>query len=163
MALNQDARDRAKRRYVSRVTWWPESSKYGQVLVVQNRAPIPLLDVSLSSTAVLEDAKEPAMLRTLDGEVIFWGTDVPPCSVARFRPTLSSLPPIAGAIPSDVREWAGLKGISVLRFRDFLGEWELPQGGPAHPAGQHRGYMRVGFLAQDVSAQRDLSDCGESA
>lgn len=174
MAFNEESRNRSKRRYVSRVSWWPEYVKGKPSILIQNRSPVPLNDISLE-VWFLESGTG------LSGEWADGATErysshlaVPPCSIvtlaiyskAEVLPPGSSFGMAVDAPPAETHEAVG--AMNALWLTDSQGVWRLAPGvaaelfnsppfGGRQPPGNE---SRTGTMgAPDV--RQEVSDCGE--
>ncbi|MFY1668532.1 hypothetical protein ACN27G_01025 [Plantactinospora sp. WMMB334] len=143
MALNQDARDRALRRYISRVTWRQEKDGY----LIQNRSPVPMVEGHLvtPSMVVSEGKIGPNLLVRF-----FLAYDIPPCTAI----AISAEGGPEGWMPADT---------STFYFTDILGRWTLPMGMGPSPGGapndEQKYLVPSGYFREN--ARREITDCGE--
>ncbi|GAB1691902.1 hypothetical protein KRM28CT15_37050 [Krasilnikovia sp. M28-CT-15] len=158
MALRsqQQAQDRAdqrfQQRYAERVAWWTRRDP--DVLVVQNRSPVPVVGTSVVAGSPERGGFHPRLLPT---------SDVPPCTELTVELRgVSRYPSAMGG-----RNGGDLPALSVwevraVRFHDRVGFWER---GPERLVPLDRDaderVTRGGYLTD--STLSPLGDCGTDA
>lgn len=153
--LNRYAEDRIERIYSSRVALWAViGSRTTSVLPagldvqIQNRSPVPILDVSI--VASLVQASGPA----IPGRVQLGS--VPPCTISSVR----IAPPDGWALRKTPDAWLGYQDLSLL-FSAAGRRWSLTPGGldPATDAVP----TTVPDLIVVPLGQKPADTCGEAA
>ncbi|MEN3611370.1 hypothetical protein AAH979_17645 [Plantactinospora sp. ZYX-F-223] len=177
LAFNQETRDRAKRRYISRVTWWLERNNDSAVIYVQNRAPVPLLDVELETQMLILYPPSTGIIyrMTDDPSMFLTAPDIPPCSTVALTAIQPSDLQVPAEPPSDGT--ARIPYPVALWISEHQNGWRIPQGGRAEPAdrpyepwefmdfeGWSTGWYtreHSGALVEERETRQELSDCGE--
>ncbi|WFE26349.1 hypothetical protein O7623_23885 [Solwaraspora sp. WMMD791] len=139
--VNGLALDRFERRYAERVSWWATRRDRGTV-VVQNRSPVPALDVTLQMVQVI-DVQEREFSGPIQRRIGVQISDLPPCTMTEVDLTE---PAMAARIDQALGEGA-VRDQAVLtyavRFHDGIALWER----------QRAGLVRL----PDALAERDLT------
>ncbi|WP_130512749.1 hypothetical protein [Krasilnikovia cinnamomea] len=156
MALRgqQEAQDRAdqrfQQRYAERVAWWTRRNP--DVLVVQNRSPVPVVGNSVVAGSPERGGFRPRLLPT---------SDVPPCTELTVELRVVSRYPSAPVATTGRPDLPGLSvwEVRAVRFHDRVGFWER---GPERlvPLDRDAGErdIRGGYLTGTTLSP--LGDCG---
>ncbi len=132
LLLNEELRDERERRYASRVSWWGDYGRDGNLLYVQNRTTVPINGVALRYKAALDEhfaglgEGEDLDLRKVplrEGYPVITVSVIPPCSLM-----------VIGV--DDLNEWiieitGDIRFVSWdhIQFEDVEGFWSVMQGG----------------------------------
>jgi hypothetical protein len=142
LALNENVRERAERRYAARIAWWADS-KNGSLVYIQNRSPIPITAVQIVPRGLAGDLRNSTDSYQVD--------EIPPCRVATIRLRDRASAEATGNKPFPVAEFD-------LIFNDPHARWirgrgDLQRGAAYAPLAdaQHR----------PIDSWHAVEDCGE--
>lgn len=155
--VNDLAQDRLDRRYAERVSWWA-TRRSGGVVSIQNRSPIPVLDVTL-----LMIKTRNVDSRHFSGDVrdttSFQISDIPPCTVAHVGTVADQAEPPEPSIRPDFQPAPIIT--YAVQFYDGVRLWKRDRSG-LHEQPEDLVEADITVVATTVSTD-PATDCGVDA